>query len=53
MVKGTLLQTRKLSTKIAEHCNHINWKPKTQSVIIDHRIKLKHEFNGENIQILN
>ena len=53
MVKGTLLQTsRKLSTKIAEHCNHINWNTTNRSVT-DHRIEFNHDFDWENVQILD
>ncbi|KYN21604.1 hypothetical protein ALC57_06020 [Trachymyrmex cornetzi] len=44
---------RKLNTRINEHRNSINWKTNTQSVITNHRLEVNHEFDWENIQILD
>jgi hypothetical protein len=44
---------RKLRTRITEHRNHINRNTDNQSVITEHRISLNHEFDWENVQILD
>jgi len=37
---------------INEYRNHINWNTTQHSVIIEHRISHQHDFNWENIKIL-
>jgi len=44
---------RSLKTRIAEHRNHINRNTKTQSVITEHRIGLSHDFDWNNVEILD
>jgi len=44
---------RCLKTHINEHRNHINWNMTQHSVIIEHRINHQHEFDWENITILD
>ncbi|XP_018311680.1 uncharacterized protein [Mycetomoellerius zeteki] len=44
---------RKLISRITEHRNHINWNTNSQSVITNHRTELNHDFDWENIQILD
>jgi len=44
---------RKLKTRQAEHCNHINRNSNNQSVITEHRIEFKRDFDGENIVMLD
>jgi len=44
---------RTLKTRITEHRNHINRNTTTQSVITEHRINLSHEFNWDNVEILD
>ena len=36
--------SRKLSTRIVEHRNNINWNTNSQSVITDHRLEYNHEL---------
>ncbi|KYN21656.1 hypothetical protein ALC57_05964 [Trachymyrmex cornetzi] len=43
---------RQLKTRIAEHCNHINWKTSNDSVITAHRLQFKHDFDWDNILIV-
>ena len=43
---------RCLKTHINEHRNHINWNMTQHSVITEHRINHQHEFDWENIKIL-
>ncbi|KYN26684.1 hypothetical protein ALC57_03945 [Trachymyrmex cornetzi] len=44
--------SRKLSSRIAEHRNYINWNTTNKSIITDYRIEFSHEFDWENVQIL-
>ncbi|KYN27812.1 hypothetical protein ALC57_02877 [Trachymyrmex cornetzi] len=44
---------RKLKTRLAEHRNHINWNSNNQSVITEHRIEFDHDFDWENVAILD
>jgi predicted GIY-YIG superfamily endonuclease len=44
---------RQLKTRMSEHRNHIHRNTTTQSVITEHRINLDHEFDWENVQILD
>ncbi|XP_018393372.1 PREDICTED: uncharacterized protein LOC108772348 [Cyphomyrmex costatus] len=44
---------RKLKTRIAEHRNHIRWNTSSKSVITDHRLEQGHEFDWNNVQILD
>ena len=47
-------QTSKcLKTRISEHRNHINRNTIQISVITQHRIDLFHEFNWNNVHILD
>jgi len=45
--------SRLLKTRIAEHKNHINRNTTGHSVITDHRISSSHEFDWENVEILD
>jgi len=45
--------SRLLKTRIAEHKNHINRNTTAHSVITDHRISSSHEFDWENVEILD
>lgn len=45
---------RQLKTRISEHRNlHIHRNTTTQSVITEHRINFYHEFDWENVEILD
>ncbi|KYN15231.1 hypothetical protein ALC57_12529, partial [Trachymyrmex cornetzi] len=44
---------RCLKTRINEHRNHINWNTTQHSVITEHRISHQHEFDWENIKIID
>jgi len=44
---------RLLNTQIAEHKNHINRNTTAYSIITDHRISLSHDFEWENVKILD
>jgi len=44
---------RTLKTRISEHRNHINRNTNTHSVITEHRTKFSHEFNWDNVEILD
>jgi len=44
---------RQLKSKIMEHKNHIQWNTSIRSIIIDHRLQEDHEFDWENIAILD
>jgi len=44
---------RTLKTRISEHRNHINRNTTSQSVITEHRINFSHEFNWDNVEILD
>ena len=50
-----MLQTcRQLKIRIFEHCNHINKNTTTKWIIItDHKINNNHEFNWENVKIID
>jgi len=45
--------SRKLKTRINEHCNNINWKSAKPSVITEHRLSQNHDFDWENVMILD
>ncbi|XP_018347291.1 PREDICTED: uncharacterized protein LOC108751554 [Trachymyrmex septentrionalis] len=44
---------RKLKTRIAEHRNHIRYKTSTRSVITEHRLLYNHDFQWDDVQILD
>jgi len=44
---------RQLKTRITEHKNHTNKNINTHSVIIEHRIEYGHDFNWEEIKIMD
>ncbi|KYN10230.1 hypothetical protein ALC57_17645, partial [Trachymyrmex cornetzi] len=44
---------RKLKTRLAEHRNHMNRNSNNQSVITEHRIEFDHDFDWENVAILD
>ncbi|KYN09482.1 hypothetical protein ALC57_18401, partial [Trachymyrmex cornetzi] len=44
---------RKLKTRLDEHRNHINRNSNNQSVITEHRIEFNHDFDLENVAILD
>ena len=44
---------RKLKTRIAEHRNHIRYKTSTRSVITEHRLLHNHDFQWDDVQILD
>ena len=44
---------RCLKTHINEHNNHINWNTTQHSVITKHRISHQHDFDWENVKILD
>jgi len=45
--------SRLLKIQIAEHKNYINRNTTVHSVITDHRISLSHEFDCENVEVLD
>ncbi|KYN22630.1 hypothetical protein ALC57_04969, partial [Trachymyrmex cornetzi] len=44
---------RRLKTRIAEHRNHIRWNTSSKSVITEHRLQQGHDFNWNDIRILD
>ncbi|KYM96621.1 hypothetical protein ALC62_12713, partial [Cyphomyrmex costatus] len=44
---------RTLKTRITEHRNHINWNTQQKSVITEHRLNFSHEFDWDNVEILD
>lgn len=44
---------RQLKTRISEHRNDIRRNDDNISVITDHRINFKHDFDWDNVQILD
>jgi len=42
-----------LKTRISEHRNHISRNITTQSVIIEHRLQFNHDFDWEDVEILD
>jgi len=42
-----------LKTRIKEHRSNINWKSTKPSIIIKHRLSHRHEFDWEDVEILN
>jgi len=42
-----------LKTRIAEHRNHMKRNTSTHSVITDHRIMSDHDFDWDNVEILD
>ena len=44
---------RQLNTRIKEHKNHINRNNQTKSVITEHRTNFLHDFDWDNIEILD
>ncbi|KYN31257.1 hypothetical protein ALC56_14440, partial [Trachymyrmex septentrionalis] len=44
---------RQLKTRIAEHRNHIRHKASPRSVITEHRLLHDHDFQWDNVQILD
>ncbi|EZA55146.1 hypothetical protein X777_05276, partial [Ooceraea biroi] len=45
--------SRQLKIRISEHKNHIRRNTDTHSVITEHRLTLNHEFDWENVRILD
>lgn len=45
--------SKQLKTRIAKHRNHINRNISTQFVITDHKIQYNHDFNWEEVKILD
>jgi len=45
--------SRQLKTRISEHRNHINRNTTTQSVINEHRLQFNHNFDWEDVKILD
>ena len=43
---------RKLKTRLAEHRNHIRRVTSTCSVITDHKVSCNHDFDWDNVRIL-
>ena len=44
---------KQFKIRITEYHNHIYWNTSTRSVIIEHRLQMTHEFDWNNIQILD
>ncbi|KYQ47791.1 hypothetical protein ALC60_13177, partial [Trachymyrmex zeteki] len=44
---------RQLKTRITEHKNHIRWNTSTRNVITEHRLQEGHEFDWDNVAILD
>ncbi|KYM97737.1 hypothetical protein ALC62_11566 [Cyphomyrmex costatus] len=44
---------RKLKTRVNEHRSHIHWNTSSRSVITDHRLEHNHEFDWNNVDILD
>ena len=44
---------RQLNTRIKEHKNHINRNSTVKSVITEHKINFQHDFDWDNIEILD
>jgi len=42
-----------LNTRISEHRNHIKRNSPQTSVITDHRLEFKHEFNWDKVEVLD
>lgn len=45
--------SRQLKTRITEHRNHIHRNISTHSVITDHRLQFNHEFDWDDVKILD
>jgi len=53
-VNWNVSQTSKqLKTSISEHRNYINRNTKSQSVITQHKLQFEHEFDWDNVEILD
>jgi len=47
-------QTRRLlKTRIEEHSSHIRRNTSQSSVIMEHRVKFGHDFDWDNVEILD
>jgi len=47
-------QTKRiLNTRITEHRNHIKRNSPQTSVITDHRLEFNHEFDWDNVEVLD
>jgi len=44
---------RTLNTRMSEHKNHIRRNSTQHLVITDHRLKSKHEFDWDNVKVLD
>jgi len=44
---------RILKTRVSEHQNHIRWNISTVSVITDHKMHFNHDFDWNNVEILD
>jgi len=44
---------RQLKTRISEHKNHVSRNTSTHSVITEHRLQFKHDFDWEGVEILD
>jgi len=45
--------SRQVKTRISEHRNHINRNTTTQFVITEHRLQFGHDFDWEDVKILD
>ncbi|XP_018373120.1 PREDICTED: uncharacterized protein LOC108767647 [Trachymyrmex cornetzi] len=45
--------SRQLKTRIYEHRNHIRWNTSARSVITDHRLQYAHDFDWNNVKVLD
>ncbi|XP_077277990.1 uncharacterized protein LOC143906075 [Temnothorax americanus] len=45
--------SRQLQTRIKKHRNHINWSTPNHPVITAHRLEWNHDFNWNNVEILD
>jgi len=53
LLKTFCWQQSGIKIRITEHKSHINRNTTVHSVITDHRISLSHEFDWENVEILD
>ena len=44
---------RQMKTRITEHCNHIRHNTSVRSVITEHRLQYDHDFQWDNVKILD
>jgi len=44
---------RRLEIRITEHKNHIRWNTTVRPIISEHRLLLDHEFDWDNVEVLD